>query len=125
MKPRDMFGLAVRLLGLWFLYLGLRAVTPLLDLGAIRMASGDDIINAILPVVFNLVVAGWLLSGGLLVRWAYPESRKMPDAFPLQSKAVPPPPESDPSPKLTDMERTEKRLASLVEQPKNNYTTQS
>ena len=70
MKPRDIFGLAVRLLGLFFLYLGLRAVTPMLDLGAIGTASKSDIINAILPIVFNLAVAWWLLGGGLLMRRA-------------------------------------------------------
>lgn len=121
MKPRDIFGLAVRLLGLWFLYLGLKAVLPLLDLEAIETASRDDIINAILPVVFNLVVAGWLLSGWLLVRWAYPEATKISAA----AKPVTPTPESARSPELTDAERTEKRLAALVEKPKGDYAAQS
>ena len=36
---KDIFGLAVRLLGLLFLYFGLSAVPPLLDLGAIETAG--------------------------------------------------------------------------------------
>ena len=116
MKPRDIFGLAVRLLGLWFLYLGLRAVTPLLDLGAIETAGRDDIISAVLPVVFNLAVAGWLLSGRLLVRWAYPEAAKISAA----AKPVTPAPEPARPPELTDAERAEKRLAALVEKPKSD-----
>ena len=93
MKPIDIFGLAVRLLGLFFLYLGLRTVTSLLDLGAVENASKNDLINAILPIVFNLAVAWWLLGGGWLVRRAYPETPKISDRFPSQpsqSKQVPP-----------------------------------
>ena len=116
MKPKDIFGLAVRLLGLWFLYLGLRAVTPLLDFGADRWISKDELIGSILPVIFNLMVAGWLLSGGLLVRWAYPEERKNLSAV----KPVTPEPESARSPEA-DAEWTEKRLASLLEKPKTDY----
>ena len=69
---KDIFGLAVRLLGLVFLYLGLRAVTPMLDLGAIETAGKSDLITAILPIFFNLAVAWWLLGGGSLIRRAYP-----------------------------------------------------
>ena len=61
---KDIFTLAVRLLGLVFLYLGLSAVTPLLDFGAIETAAKSDLITAILPIVFNLAVAWWLLGGG-------------------------------------------------------------
>ena len=61
---KDIFTLAVRLLGLVFLYLGLSAVTPLLDFSAIETAAKSDLITAILPIVFNLAVAWWLLGGG-------------------------------------------------------------
>lgn len=126
MKPRDIFGLAVRLLSLFFLYLGLKAVMPLLDLGAIETASKSDLITAILPIVFNLCVAWWLLGGGLLMRRAYPEAPKISDRFPSQpsqTKSVTPTPESTPSPDLTNMDRAEKKLAALLEKPKDDRAT--
>jgi hypothetical protein len=124
MKPRDIFGLAVRLLGLFFLYLGLRTVTPLLDLSAIETASKSDIINAIPPIVFNLAVAWWLLGGGLLMRRAYPEAPKSLNHSPPQTKPATATSGLTPSPALTNMDRAEKRLVSLVEKPKNDRATQ-
>ena len=79
MKPRDIFGLAVRVLGLIFLYLGLRSVPSVLDLEAIENAGKSDIINAMLPIAFNLLVAWWLMGGGLLMRRAYPDASKTSD----------------------------------------------
>ena len=118
MKPRDIFGLAVRLLGLFFLYLGLRAVPPLLDLEAIGNAGKGDIINAILPIAFHLLVAWWLLGGGLLMRRAYPEASKISDhSHPRAEQG--PAANSTQSQELTDMDRAEKKLASLVEKPKD------
>ncbi len=122
MKPRDIFGLAVRLLGLLFLYLGLRAITPLLDLGAIETAGKSDIINAILPIVFNFAVAWWLLGGGLLLRRAYPETPR------ILSHARPQPEQEVPASKpaqaeeLTDLDRAEQKLAPLVDRPKETHT---
>ena len=120
MKPRDIFGLAVRLLGLFFLYLGLRAVSPVLDLEAIGNAGKGDIINAILPIAFNLLVAWWLLGGGLLMRRAYPEASKISDHSHPQAERGMPAANSTQSQELTDMERAGKRLASLVEKPKDD-----
>jgi hypothetical protein len=120
MKPRDIFGLAVRLLGLFFLYLGLRAVSPVLDLEAIENAGKSDIINAILPIAFNLLVAWWLLGGGLLVRRAYPEAPKISDHSPSQVERGTPVANPTQSQKLTNMDRAEKKLASLVEKPKDD-----
>ena len=124
MKPRDIFGLAVRLLGLLFLYLGLRAVTPLLDLGAIETAGKSDIINAILPIAFNLAVAWWLLDGGLLMRRAYPEAPKSLNHSPPQTKPATTTSGPTPAPAFTNMDRAEKRLVSLVEKSKNDHATQ-
>jgi hypothetical protein len=118
MKPRDIFGLAVRLLGLFFLYLGLRAVSPLLDLEAIGNAGKSDIINAILPIAFHLLIAWWLLGGGLLMRRAYPEASKISDHSHPQAEQGPAA-NSTQSQELTDMDRAEKKLASLVEKPKD------
>ena len=121
MKPRDIFGLAVRLLGLFFLYLGLRAVPPILDLGAIETADKSEIINAILPVVFNLVVAWWLIGGGLLIRRAYPEASRISPHSHAQGEGTAPAIKPIQSQGTTDMDRAEKRLASLVEKPKDNH----
>jgi hypothetical protein len=121
MKSRDIFGLAVRLLGLVFLYLGLRAVSPMLDLGAIESAGKIDIINAILPIAFNLLVAWWLLGGGLLVRRAYPEAPKILDHSHSRAERGTPAANSTQSQELTDMDRAEKKLAALVEKPKDDH----
>ena len=123
MKPKDIFGLAVRLLGLWFLYLGIRAVMPLLDLGAIETAGKSDILNAILPIVFNLAVAWWLLGGGLLVRRAYPEAPRISGDTLPQARPVPPAPAPAPSPELANMAAAENKLAALVEKPNINRST--
>ena len=119
MKPRDIFGLAVRLLGLFFLYLGLRAVSPVLDLEAIENAGKSDIINAILPIAFNLLIAWWLLGGGLLMRRAYPDGSRIQDHSQPQAERTTPAANSAQSQELTDMARAERRLASLVEKSKD------
>jgi hypothetical protein len=118
---RDIFGLAVRLLGLYFLYLVLRAVSPWLDLEVIENASRNDIINAILPMAFHLAIAWWLLRGDWLLRRAYPDGPKVP----VRSS---PPPEQEtsgtqsvPGKGLTEMDRAEQKLASLVETPKGPH----
>ena len=123
MKPRDIskdiFGLAVRLLGLVFLYFGLSAVPPMLDLRVIETADKSDIINAILPVAFNLVVAWWLIGGGRLMRRDYPETPRILDHSPSPAERAAPMPDSARSQGLTDMDRAAKRLESLVEKPKD------
>ena len=119
MTPRDIFGLAVRLLGLFFLYLGLRAVSPVLDLEAIENAGKGDIINAILPIAFNLLVAWWLLGGGLLMRRAYPDASRIQDHSQPPAERTTPAANSAQSQELTDMARAERRLASLVEKSKD------
>jgi len=118
---KDIFSLAVRLLGLVFLYFGLSAVPPMLDLGAIETAGKSDILNAILPIVFNLVVAWWLMGGGLLTRRAYPEaSRSSPDSH-AQREAAALATKPAPSQGMTDADATDKRLAPLVEKPKGGH----
>ena len=121
MKPRDIFGLAVRLLGLYFLYLGLYAITQLLgsDIAeVIKNPDKTDLINGLMPVVFDLVVGGFLLKGGWLMRWAYPETPKASGNLPAPTKRTAPSPESVPSPEPTGMDQAEKKLAALVEKPK-------
>lgn len=123
MKPKDIFGLAVRLLGLWFLYLGMRAMIPLLDLGAIEAAGTGDIINAILPVVFDFAVAGWLLGGRLLTRLAYPEPPGISSHALPQARHASPAPTSPPSPELANTDMVDKKLAALVDSPNTDRPT--
>ena len=117
---KDIFGLAVRLLGLVFLYLGLSAVTPLLDFGAIESADKSDIITAILPIVFNLVVAWWLIGGGRLIRRAYPETSRISLCFSgTRETAMSTTPSPSPQ-RMTDLEAADKKLSTLVEKPKDD-----
>ncbi len=118
---KDIFGLAVRLLGLYFFYLGLSAMPPLLDLGAVETAGTVVIVNTILPIVFNLAIAWWLISGGLLVRRAYPESAKIPPHPHAQEEGAAPMAKPAQSQGLADMETAEKKLASLVGKPKDGH----
>jgi hypothetical protein len=120
MKPRDIFGLAVRLLGLFFLYLAMKAFTQLLDWDLLQNPDKTDLINDVLPLAFDLLVAAWLIHGGLIIRWAYPESSK--PALPLQPKQPAPTPGPVPPPAAAPaaMETAETRLAALVEKPKDN-----
>jgi len=92
----------------------------MLDLGTIETASKSDVCNAILPIAFNLLIAWWLLGGGWLVRRAYPETSKIPDISHKQAERGMPVANSTQSQELTDMNRAEKRLASLVERPKDD-----
>ena len=120
MKPKDIFGLAVRLLGLYFLYLALNAVTQMLnsDIFESPDQSGlvSGLVNGLLPVIFDLIVAAWLISGWLIIRMAYPESGKISPQLPAPGKAPQPHP-APPSPQLSEMDLAEKKLASLVEKP--------
>ncbi len=129
MKPKDIFGLAVRVVGLYFLYLGIYGITEFLSSDEIEAANKSDLFYAFLPVAFNLVVAFVLIKGWLLVRLAYPEPSKysehLPSPVSAPSPASPslPPPQSTPAPAsagITSMEQAEKKLASLVEKPRGN-----
>jgi hypothetical protein len=117
---KDIFSLAVRLLGLVFLYLGLSAVTPLLDFSALQTANAGDIINALLPVIFNLLVAWWLLGGRWLIRRAYPETRGISPYLPEPKEGAPSTAVPTRSERTPDMEIADKKLAALVEKPKDD-----
>jgi hypothetical protein len=115
---KDIFSLAVRLLGLVFLYLGLSAVPPLLDFGAIETAARSDIVTALLPIAFNLAVAWWLLDGKWLIRRAYPESNNVSAHSPVPEQSATPAITSTPPQSATDPDAADKKLAALVEKPK-------
>ena len=73
MKPKDLFSLAVRVLGLVFLYHGL-SVLPTLLTTALSRSIGSLFI-AFVMVGWPLLVAYWLLRGApLLMRIAYPDA---------------------------------------------------
>ena len=117
---KGIFGLAVRLLGLVFLYLGLSAVPPLLDLSAIETAAKSDILTAVLPIVFNLAVGWWLIGGGLLIRRAYPETSGFSRFAQRQDQNAALAVKPNASQGMTDVNAAEKKLESLVEKQKEN-----
>lgn len=119
MKPKDIFGLAVRLLGLYFLYLGLKALAEMLGSDVIESPEKMDIVYALLPVVFEFIVGWWLLGGGLLVRRAYPETARVSENFPGQPTRPVPSPGPAPVAEPAGMDNAEKKLAALVEKPKD------
>lgn len=122
MKPKDIFILAVRLLGLYFLYIGLKDldVPALMDVTVIKGDNSDDIISTALPVVFNLALAWWLLGGSFLIRRAYPEPSRISDRFPALAEPTAPASQPVQTQALTDLEAAEKKLEALVGKPKDN-----
>jgi len=73
MKPRDIFKLAVRILGLAFLYHALSALPTVIPM-MLTSAIGNFVIG-LLMVVWPLALAWWLIGGApLLTRRAYPEA---------------------------------------------------
>ena len=72
MKPRDLFKLAVRILGLIFLYRGL-ILFPTLFTG--EFGSGQKAFAMILMSAWPLLVAFWLLKFAAgITQFVYPES---------------------------------------------------
>ena len=79
MKPRDIFGLIIRLVGVIFIYEGAEKVP--LALSAIfpgfKTVSGIGFLSALFMVGWPLAVAYWLLRGAPPVsRLAYPDEPK-------------------------------------------------
>lgn len=124
MKPRDIskeiFGLAVRLLGLYFLWIGLNDlnVPALMNLQMLKGDQISDILTAILPVVFNLAIAWWLISGKLLIRRAYSETTKINGRFDVAAERSVPAPKSAQSHELTNMELADKKLEAFLTKSK-------
>jgi hypothetical protein len=81
MKPRDIFDLAVRLIGLLFLYKGVEAV-PMAVANFCPVFPHFNF-RTLLPSLFfvgwPLAVAWWMVRGApLLMRLAYPEPNRNP-----------------------------------------------
>jgi hypothetical protein len=75
MKPRDIFGLVLRLVGLIFLYHGLNSVPLAISAVWPRFPHmvWPNVFPAILTVGWPLLVSYWLIRGASpLMRWAYP-----------------------------------------------------
>jgi uncharacterized membrane protein len=73
MKTKDIFKLAVRLLGLVFLYHGLSALPAVIPL--VRASGIGQFILGLVMVAWPLLVAYWLLRGApLLMNIAYPDA---------------------------------------------------
>jgi len=73
MKPKDIFKLAVRLLGLVFLYQGLSGIPQFLMF--FPPSNVQEFFTYLLHFGWPLLVAFWLLCGAPpIVRLAYPDS---------------------------------------------------
>jgi len=73
MTPKSLFSLAVRVLGLVFLYRALTALPELLSI--FSTDSFRSSLGTIIMIAWPLVVAFWLIRGApLLIRIAYPNS---------------------------------------------------
>ena len=118
---RDIFSLAVRILGLVFLCLGLKDVPAVLDVPTILNGDKVEILSTLLPVMFNLAVGWWLIGGGLLIRRAYPEASRILDNSHSQSERGVSESKSTPPQALADMDRAEKKLAPLVGKPSDGH----
>ena len=78
MKPKDILQLAVRLLGLVFLYHGLTSLPTLIPMAF--SGSATNLFMSVLMVGWPLLVAYWLLRGApLIMRIAYPDAPKTPE----------------------------------------------
>ena len=80
MKSKEIFSLAVRLLGLWFVYHGFTNLPMVFETS-----------KALLFVIFYFGAAWWLIGGAsLLVRRAYPEfGEQSPNATKISGETTP------------------------------------
>jgi hypothetical protein len=116
---KDSFNLMVRLLGLYLFYVGLKDLdTPaLLDVTVIKVEKTGDFVSAVLPVIFNLTVAWWLLGSNFLTMRAYPATSQSLNHLRSPSEHKMPVSEPHQTRRLTGMEAAEEKLAVLVGKP--------
>jgi hypothetical protein len=113
---KDIFRLAVRLTGLFFLCIGLKdlVVQTFMVLAQARGTSLINFAGNFLPVAFTLTVAFWLLRGNGLIRMAYPEPGKIRQPLPPETPPVEPSATVVAAPELSGMDKAEQKLAALV-----------
>jgi hypothetical protein len=78
MKPREIFKLIVRLVGLMFLYKGLSDVPLAISALCPRFPhiAWGNFIPALIMIGWPVLVAYWLIIGAPpLTRWAYPDDK--------------------------------------------------
>jgi hypothetical protein len=89
MKPPEIFQLALRILGLVFLYHGLTPLPVALAqfLSVFRGPNTGQVLFTMLMIAWPLFLAWWLLRGApQLMRLAYPEAKTTsPDTQPAQN----------------------------------------
>ena len=116
---KEIFRLAVRLAGLFFLCVGLKDLVVQTFM-ALTQAHGTTLINALtlfLPVAFTLTVGLWLLRGTWLIHMAYPEhNQPFHYGLPSATPATPAPPPAERQ-AFSEMEMAEQKLAALVGKP--------
>lgn len=79
MKPKDIFQLAVRILGLIFLYQGLTALPSIAPVIFTAFFGGQIVgfMAALLVAVWPLAIAYWLMRGAQFIMClAYPDTMK-------------------------------------------------
>ena len=79
MAPKPLFDLAVRVLGLFFLYHALSAIPTALQvfIPAVRQLNWGNIIGIIVAIAWPLALSYWLMRGAApLVRIAFPEEKQ-------------------------------------------------
>jgi hypothetical protein len=123
---KSAFTLAVRLVGLYFICLGLRGldVPAFTDVTLLKSDTVDDVITTLLPVVYNLAIGWWLLGCTFLSRRAYRESFKTSDRCPPPQEPVTPASAPAQPQGLTGMQAVEKKLAALVGKSKDDPAAQ-
>ena len=93
MRAKDIFGLIVRLTGLWFLYEGLSGVPTVIQ--AIfpvfpHFYTRSNIIPSLLLVGWPLLLGYWFLRGAPpLIRLAYPTESDRDGTVPRTNPSVP------------------------------------
>jgi hypothetical protein len=84
MKAKEIFGLAVRLLGLFFIYLAARELPVLFT-----QPADKTVVQILLTAAFFAGVGWWLIGGApLLLKRAYPEANKQQQGGEISSQTA-------------------------------------
>ena len=116
---KEIFRLAVRLTGFFFLCIGLKdlVVQTFMVLAQARGTPLINIVSNFLPVAFTLAVAFWLLRGNGLIRMAYPGTKQARIFNGQVASSTEPDSTATATEKLSEMEFAERKLADLVKKP--------